>query len=265
MSSDGSIIAFENGQRWTLNGGLVNGPAMRVYDMSGDGSVFTGFNGGGIHDGSIWTQANGFTALGPLADGTVFSDPYTISSDGKIVIGNAYVPDNSRGGAARWTKETGMVFLDRLPDGTQPGGALGVSADGSVIAGQRDVTNQDAWIWREGRGSQYLGDVLVNEFGLGSQLAGWDLRTVSAISADGRTIVGIGRNPNYFSGDSADREAFIAFLGTPVPEPSTLAMAVFLLFPIALRRNTRSQLQLASAPLLCNQFINMNRKTKLVI
>lgn len=40
-----------------------------------------------------------------------------------------------------------------------------------------------------------LQDYLITEQGLGAQLAGWRLETVQDISADGRTIVGSGFNP----------------------------------------------------------------------
>jgi hypothetical protein len=54
-----------------------------------------------------------------------------------------------------------------------------------------------------------LRDMLTNEFGLADSLAGWSLEDATAISADGRTIVGLGTNPD------GNTEAWLARLAAP--------------------------------------------------
>jgi hypothetical protein len=70
-----------------------------------------------------------------------------------------------------------------------------------------------------------LKTVLQTDFGL--NLAGWDLFDAGAISADGTTIAGVGRNP------SGNFEGWVAV----IPEPTSLAMIG--LCGAALRRGRR--------------------------
>ncbi len=56
-------------------------------------------------------------------------------------------------------------------------------------------------------GCAALRQVLVSQFDLGANLAGWKLRSATAVSADGSVVVGYGMNPN------GNREAWIARLG----------------------------------------------------
>jgi probable HAF family extracellular repeat protein len=84
--------------------------------------------------------------------------------------------------------------------GDLPGGsdswASGVSADGSVVVGfGTDADGEKAFIWDPEHGMRDLFTVLVTEQGLGGALTGWTLLEATAISADGRTIVGYGFNP----------------------------------------------------------------------
>jgi uncharacterized membrane protein len=111
-----------------------------------------------------------------------------------------------------------MVPLGRLDPGDSA--ASDVSADGTVIVGS---SNAVAVIWDEANGMRDLKGVLVNDFGL--DLSGWSLHEALGVSDDGRTIVGMGRNPQGKS------EGWIAV----IPEPSTalllasglLALATF--------------------------------------
>jgi hypothetical protein len=64
-----------------------------------------------------------------------------------------------------------------------------------------------------------LATVLTTEYGL--DLTGWVLDDATSISADGRTIAGIGSNPN------GQTEAWIAHLepnANAVPEPASFAL-----------------------------------------
>jgi hypothetical protein len=80
----------------------------------------------------------------------------------------------------------------------------------------------EAFVWDAARGMRSIRDVLVNEFGLGASLAGWQLYAAIDVSGDGSIIVGSGVNP------AGRPEGWIASL---VPEPSacaTLVMGSFL-------------------------------------
>ena len=84
----------------------------------------------------------------------------------------------------------------------------------------------EVFLWDSTHGMRSLRDVLVNDYGL--DLAGWALERPTAISADGTTIVGNGRNP------SGQFEAWVAVLS--VPEPSTALLLVFGLAGLAAKR-----------------------------
>ena len=73
--------------------------------------------------------------------------------------------------AFRWTQTTGMVNLGTLPGATFSI-ADAVSADGSVIVGTSTST---AFIWDTTHGMQNLKTDLIANYGLGSELQGWQL------------------------------------------------------------------------------------------
>lgn len=206
---------------------------MRIADISTDGSALVGWLSSGV-DAFIWTQ-QGTTVLGPpMGDGTRFTDPYRFSADGNAVVGRG--SEGALGVAILWTKENSKTLLGHLPDGGSAAPA-DVSADASVIvSGRWSGRIFDAWIWRESRTIELLHDVLTNEYGLGPQVASWNLQTATAMSNDGRTIVGFGTNPN------GQTEGWVAFLGTPVPEPSTLFLTTLAL-PFACRRRRSPKLR----------------------
>ena len=68
----------------------------------------------------------------------------------------------------------------------------------------------EPFIWDAIHGMRNLGDVLRDEYGLGDSLSGWNLVSATAISDDGRTIVGLGNGgPGSFG--------WVAYLGTRFP------------------------------------------------
>jgi probable HAF family extracellular repeat protein len=166
---------------------------------SADGSIVTGYSSSTLSGPSSseafrWTQAGGLQPLGDLAGGGFGSNAFAISADGSVIVG---VGVNATGVVAfRWTQATGMQSIGDLPGDLVSGRANGVSADGSIVVGQGYTAgNFHAFIWTAGTGMRDLRDVLVNELGL-ETLDGWRLDVASAISADGLTVVGYGRDPN---------------------------------------------------------------------
>ena len=104
-----------------------------------------------------------------------------------------------------------------------------------------------AYIWDAIHGSRNLKQVLIDEYGLGPSVAGWDMKEAFAVSADGRTIVGgsgtfagvrtlvDGNFVLYDVNPQGQQEAWIAFLGTPIPEPDTLILSALTLTSLVCR------------------------------
>ena len=242
VSGDGSIVVGHTpfgypwkAVRWTEIGGIEKypfddlPPAIAV-DITADGSIILGHErdnpgAGGEFRYFTWSAADGVNYLGISANHNNLGA--RISDNGKVVVsGNPGTNPPNPLGAWRWTKETGAVAIGPLPDGKRPRNALGVSADGSIIVGggESDPINSVSlrtseccgyglsskpFIWDEINGPRYLFDVLRNEYGLGDVLAGWkDVANIAGVSADGRTITGLGVNPD------GNGEAWVAYLGT---------------------------------------------------
>jgi uncharacterized membrane protein len=239
VSGDGSILAgqfinattgLDHAVRWTEAGGVeflpVHGdfPSTFATDISADGSIVLGVGRGNDLDPTglpwslfVWSAADGVDWLDLPSPVWTGSDYLKISDNGKVVTGSMGESLSVRRGF-RWTRENGAVEIDRLPDGLWMS-ANAASSDGSIIVGNsQNVSPPRPSIWDAAHGARYLDDVLVNELGLGDSLAGWTQIFAKAVSGDGQTVVGRGINP------AGNREGWVAFLGAPVPEPSTLAL-----------------------------------------
>jgi probable HAF family extracellular repeat protein len=202
--------------RWTPNSGMarLGMPIERRFDhrlaldVSADGLVIVG----GATEASMWTQMEGSIGLGDLPGGPdASSRAYGVSADGTVIVGVGDVVTDSGGEAFRWTQNSGMVGLGILP-GFDFSVAQDVSADGSIVVGTLGLATESAgaFIWDATHGMRNVQDVLVNSIGFGASLAGWTLSDATAISADGRVVVGYGTNPD------GNTEAWIASI-EPAP------------------------------------------------
>ncbi len=154
------------------------------------------------------SQNPAMQGMGDLFGGGFSSLALGVAADGNTVVGRS---NSSQGTEAfRWnpSQNPPMQGLGDLSGGTFSSQALGVSADGNTVVGRgRGSQGDEAFIWDSTSGNMLrLRDVLINDHGL-SQLAGWSLTEATAISDDGRVIVGYGRNPQGFT------EAWRAVLG----------------------------------------------------
>ncbi len=132
---------------------------------------------------------------GCLAEARDFSDA------GALIVGTSHVPlPGSAGGAASplfdiaftFDPERGALSLPDLEGGELRSGAYAVSADGAIIAGfGSDAQGQHALVWLE-RTPVPLADLVRDA--RGAIPDGFELLEVRALSADGRTFVGNGRN-----------------------------------------------------------------------
>ena len=199
ISADGTTVVGNIGRafRWTeANGMQYLGWPPGTYEasawgVSADGHVIVGYYAGANYAGAFrWTEATGMVGLGSLPDGA--SWPNDVSEDGLVVVGR------SGGQAFIWSEVEGMR-------GIGSGSAQGVSGDGTVV-GQND---SGAFIWDANHGMQNLKNVLENAYGL--DINGWRLGYCSDISADGRTIVGTGNDPN------GHMQAWMAIIEGPTP------------------------------------------------
>jgi uncharacterized membrane protein len=238
LADDGSIGGgFVGGQAaiWTVSGGwsLIPGATKgaSVGGISADGSVAVGLynDGRSFH----FTRGSGeFTDLGTLppsdSPANASGFPTTardVSADGRVVAGDGNEPDE----AFRWTASSGLVRLRTADPFVERSSAFGISADGSVIVGslQRGPIEGDhAMIWDASHGMRRLQAILESDLGL--DLGGWELKLAMDVSADGRTIVGNGRNP------VGESEAWIATIPagvTSIPLPAAVGpgMAILLL------------------------------------
>jgi probable HAF family extracellular repeat protein len=143
--------------------------------------------------------------LGDLPGGGLVSSASDVSPDGRVVVGEGTSALGQE--AFLWTQNGGIVGLGDLPDGNFFSTALAVSANGALVVGQgSSAAGYEAFIWDASRGMRSLRNVLINDFGLGSSLAGWTLTAANDISADGQFIVGSGINPD------GNQEAWLARL-----------------------------------------------------
>ncbi len=168
-------------------GTLTGGAYAVATAASRDGSVIVGYGDGGDFDHAWrWTASDG---MQPLADSPFFESRATgVSADGGVIVGWR---ENA---AFRYTEATGMVFIPSLPSGMLAS-PMGVTSDGNVIVGSNLLFSGglEGFIWDPVHETRVLREVLIADYGL--PLEGWSLFSATAISDDGRFLVGSGVNP----------------------------------------------------------------------
>ena len=212
ISGDGStvvgigcpIYAFRWTQRYGMEslGALQNQNYNWAFDVSGDGGVIVGRSWGiGIAEAFMWTEENGMVGLGDLDGGEFKSSAQGVSYDGTLVVGYGTPKSNFPNvtEAFLWVEGKGMTGLGAIgpfPVPISVANAVANTPNGAVVVGESGsiFPETDAFIWDEKNGMQNLRKVLMSEHGL-QQLNQWKLMSARDISADGKTIVGIGINP----------------------------------------------------------------------
>ena len=223
VSDNGSVVvgrSYMTGQAFRWENGVMESLSVdytaEAWGVSADGSIVVGT---GFIDGTQqafrWTQEDGMQGLGSPIGG--YSVAYNTSANGNIIVGYQF---SSSVEAFKWDEVTGMIGLGFLPGGSHSE-AKSISANGDIIVGFSDSNlGSAAFIWSEETGMQNLKELLENEYGL--NLAGWSLFDATAVSADGKTIVGVGINPDGYS------EAYRVTLpeSTPCLAPSDISFSI---------------------------------------
>lgn len=228
VSADGNtVVGFRNiggSFLWTAAGGMTALPAS-AYGVSADGNTVVGQSYFGDLFTAVafrWTKTGGLVVLGDLPGGATNSAAYGASSKGDTVVGEGRTDSGQT--AFRWTSIGGMTALGSSPSGVFGRVARAVSGDGSTVVGfGTSARGQEAFVWTAGSGLLSLEALLIAQ-GLNPINYGWSvLSDATAISQDGRYVVGSGiRNGNT--------EAFLVdFKGAaalPPPIPLTLARTI---------------------------------------
>jgi probable HAF family extracellular repeat protein len=179
-------------------GFLPDGISSKALGVSADGNTIVGrsvtFDATG-GEAFRWTQTGGMIGLGDLDGGAFESVAYAASSNGSVIVGSGTTDAGTE--AFRWLNG-GMTSLGDLPGGPTNSVARAVSANGARVVGEGHTAaaNSVAFVWDPVNGLRNLRSVLVTDFGLASELAGWDLLSATGISGDGSVIVGSGINPD---------------------------------------------------------------------
>jgi probable HAF family extracellular repeat protein len=243
LTADGSVVVgyttgvptenevYNGGaSRWTaLDGTTVlgdfhngGGETVSALSVTPSGNVIVGFgyrDSTGVPEAFRWTPAEGTVGLGDLPGDSVESQALDISPDGSIVVG--YGTSDTGHEAFRWTAATGMQGLGHLPGHVDSqfvwSSAQAIAPDGSFILGQDSIAAYEsvAFYWDAAGGMRPLAQVLQGEFGIDT--TGWQLDSVTALSADGSTIIGMGRHTDYPNP--------VGWRAVLVPEPSSALIA----------------------------------------
>lgn len=200
VSADGSVVvgwsATQSGNmlafRWTDNQmqslGTIRGNAHYwAYSVSANGSVVVGVMGASTPTSAFRWANNQMQTLGTIS-GAQSIWAYSVSADGSVVVG-WFTKSNGQSLAFR---KAGNVTqnLGALGD-NQSSWAYDVSGNGSVVVGAVKISDNRnrAFRWTQTNGMQDLNTIYATLLSDGSTL-----EQGSAISPDGRYIVGRGYN-----------------------------------------------------------------------
>ena len=209
ISGDGSVIVGlailksneEKAFRWTQFGGyqLLDDPTLEnrlaaANLVSDNGQIVVGRIGIGPRTRTFrWTAVSGAVLITDSTDNTPANRAFDISGDGSTIVG--WFGQIGETSPFRWTQEEGIVSLGGLPGQRERGVAFATSFDGSVIVGVTNAgSDSAAFIWDAVNGMRTVLSVLPEEDA--ALFEGWSLHSAQLISADGRTIAGVGTNPD---------------------------------------------------------------------
>jgi len=171
---------------------IVTGSAYhggQATGVSSDGKLIVGWyaDAAGTY-GFRWTVGN--SLVGSLySAGDLYASANAVSADGAVVVG---VSQSASVRALRWSG-TGNTATD-ISNATlgATSSATGTNQNGSVVVG---TSANGPWVWDTTKGARLLSTILMAS---GVDLSGWTLDTsgTTAVSADGKIVVGGGKSPS---------------------------------------------------------------------
>ena len=211
--------------RWDEATGVMTALPQNFFDsaranaVSPDGSTVGGWEQG-LTGARIPTRWNPDGSGGFIAEtlSTTGGEVYDLSNDGSIAVGEL------GGLAAIWRPGQPVLQLPELPTVMDQHFALGVDDDGTTVVGTAGTfffSVPEAFYYREDVGMTNLTE-LANELGAGIP-GGERLSGASAVSGDGRTIVGTYASPASIFGDAFHLVLPDAWLRTDVDSISLSA------------------------------------------
>ena len=208
ISDDGSVIVGQSDSnlglraaKWTASGIEALNGLEDATGVSANGGVIVGTGVDAIAKRVIGADVQ---SLGYLHAAKPFSAANAVSSDGRVVVGGSgalNILNEATIEAFRWENGAMQSLGALTSDSSFRSVATATTADGAVVVGNSAVfyfgqDRERAFIWDADHGMRNLQTVL-NDLGT-TGLANWTLLGAEDISADGRTIVGWGRNgTNY--------------------------------------------------------------------
>ncbi len=206
----GELAPVQTGAfRWTQAGGPVNIGGWGATATSSDGSVVVGQEG---EQAFRWTSATGRVNL-PFYPGGVINRVNAVSLDGVYSAGYAYLGTSQL--PTRWNQNGAAENLGDIPGGAVGGTVFGLNADGSIAVGtSAGPLGDEAFYWTEDAGMRGLRGYLTS-LGM-SGLENVRLSQATAVSADGRVVVGFGTSPDQ----PGIAQGFVVI----VPAPASLAV-----------------------------------------
>jgi probable HAF family extracellular repeat protein len=227
INSSGQVVGFagyssstwqlQHAFLWTSSGGMKDLGSLPGYSISAATAISAS---GTVVGYSYSTQdltdhafvwSNGTMQALPSLSGQSGCAATAINSAG-VAVGYSELAEGDNqynDEAVLWTGNGTVQDLGHLP-GTLSSIAYDINDLGEVVGSSNDAGGIPfhAFLWSSGDGMQDLASVL------DSSGNGWTLIEAAAINNEGQ-IVGYGRNPGNYNE---------AFLLTPAPEPSTLAL-----------------------------------------
>jgi uncharacterized membrane protein len=167
-----------------------------AWAVTPDGTRIAGFRefiefpANSYNRGFLWVEGGGTTVLEPV-ESHLHCWGYALSANGQWVVGQ------SHGEPVRWSAAGTLFPLGPLsPFSSDRYTTFAITPNGDVVAGATQTLNADdvAFTWDQANGTRSVKSNLLTAGA--SAVADWRLLAVTAVSADGRILLGNGVNPN---------------------------------------------------------------------
>jgi probable HAF family extracellular repeat protein len=217
-TDDGKVVvglawngcSFARAFRWDEASGMVdlgsvNGLSTRANAISNDGKVVVGWRTDptGFRQAAKWVGRQEEVITGP---GALLGEAHGINTDATMIVGGSCDPILANSPAWVWTAETGVRCYPVQHPAWLPRNIpyrpiiVDLSDDGRVMVGAYTFgLDSEALLWIDGR--VYFLKEFLEQRGLPDAFRRWvNTGFLTAVSRDGRTLVGYGAGPTDFQG-----------------------------------------------------------------